>query len=209
MFARNGVPIAGAMGDMGDMKAENPWTVYRATDNIVKTLELGEANGGQVVAPAMPIGESGTQAVLVDPTGARLGAWQPQEFPGFTTLDEAGAPNWFQLTTTDCARAVDFYRTVFRCETNTAGDTEDFRYTTLRSPAGNDDVAGIMDASRSVPPVTSSWSVYSQVDDVDATGAKALQLGGHLLHRPEATPYGHLATLADPSRAQFKLRARN
>src|SRR5271163_4903509 len=127
MFTRAGVPVAGGMGDMGDMKAENVWKVYLDTDDIAKTLQAAEEAGAVIVSPAMPVADLGTQAVLVDPTGAHLGAWQAGTFPGFTVLGEHGAPSWFELHTREHATAVDFYRSVFRWETYTVSDTDEFR----------------------------------------------------------------------------------
>ena len=148
MFTRDGVPVAGGMGDMGDdMPADNTWKIYLNTDDITKTLEMAEAGGAQVISPAMAVADLGTQAVLIDPTGAHLGAWQPGTFPGFTVLGEHGAPGWFELFTRDHAAAVAFYRSVFRWDTNAVGDTDEFRYTTMRDPGGEDELAGIMDAS--------------------------------------------------------------
>ena len=95
----------------------------------------------------MPVADLGDQAVLIDPTGAHLGAWQPGTFPGFTVLDEHGAPSWFELHTRDYATALDFYRSVFRWETDMVGDTDEFRYATMRDPSGDGELAGIMDAS--------------------------------------------------------------
>src|SRR5579859_213502 len=70
MFTRNGVPVAGGMGDMGDMRANDTWSIYLATDDIAKTVEAAEAEGAQILGPAMPVADLGTQAVLIDPTGA-------------------------------------------------------------------------------------------------------------------------------------------
>jgi uncharacterized protein len=54
--------------------------------------------------------------------------------------------------------------------------------------------------------VPAHWSVYWHVDDVDATVARVEALGGSVTMRPETTPYGRLAVVADPAGAQFKLR---
>ena len=53
MFTRDGVPVAGGMGDMGEMKADNTWKIYLASDDIAKTLELAEAGGAEILGPAM------------------------------------------------------------------------------------------------------------------------------------------------------------
>src|ERR1700719_1601464 len=80
MFTRDGVPTAGAMGDMGDMRANDTWKIYLTTDDIAKTLEAAESAGAQVLFPPMGVADLGSQAMLSDPTGAVLGTWQPGTF---------------------------------------------------------------------------------------------------------------------------------
>ena len=99
----------------------------------------------------MAVGDPGVQVILIDPTGASVGAWQPVTFPGITTLREPGAPAWFELLTRGFATAVDFYRSVFHWETRTEGDTDDFRYTVVPDPGGQGELAGIMDATAFLP----------------------------------------------------------
>jgi uncharacterized protein len=207
LWTRQGAPVAGGMGDMGDRKANNSWSVFLATDDIAKTLETAEAEGAQIIAPAMPVADLGVQAVLHDPTGAHLGAWQPGTFEGFSVLDEPGSPSWFELMTRDYARALDFYRSVFRCDTGVISDTDEFRYSVLRDPEGTGEFAGVMDASSFLPEgAPSFWSLYWEVGEVDATIAKATSLGAKVLSEPQDTPYGRMAELADPAGAKFKLR---
>lgn len=207
MFTRNGVPVAGAMGDMGEMRANNTWKIYLATDDIAKTVETAEAGGAQIVAPPEAIADLGTQAVLVDPVGAQVGAWQPNTFPGFTVLNEHGAPSWCELFTRDHARAVSFYESAFRWETNTVGDSDEFRYTTMRDPSGTGELAGIMDASTFLPAgVPAHWSIYWEVDDAQTAVKRVKSLGGSVVADAVDTPYGRLATVTDPAGAQFKLR---
>ena len=210
MFTRNGVPTAGAMGDMGEMAADNSWKIYLATDDIAKTVEAAENDGAQIVSPPMDVADLGTQAVLVDPTGAQLGTWQPGTFPGFTVLNEHGAPSFFELHTRDHATAVAFYRSVFHWDTDAVGDSDEFRYTTMRDPSGEGELAGIMDASAFLPDgAPAHWSVYWAVDNADATVAKVKALGGSIVADAVDTPYGRLATVADPAGAPFKLRQTN
>jgi predicted enzyme related to lactoylglutathione lyase len=210
IFDRDSVPVAGGMGDMGEMKATNTWSIYLATDDITKTLEAAEANGAKIISPAMEVGDLGIQAVLIDPTGAHHGAWQAKTFPGFTVLNEHGAPSWFELFTRDYAAALAFYRSVYRWETDTVGDSDEFRYSTMRKPSGDGELAGVMDASAFLPAgVPAHWSVYWGVDDADAAVAKVKTLGGSVVAEPADTPYGRLATVLDPAGAQFKLHTPN
>jgi predicted enzyme related to lactoylglutathione lyase len=208
MFTRNGVPVAGGMGDMGELQANNTWKVYLATDDIARAVKTAEVEGAQVINPPMAVADLGSQTVLIDPTGASVGAWQPGTFSGFSVLNETGAPSWFELLTRDFQTAVDFYRAVFGWETAVVGDTDRFRYTVMRNPAGEGELAGVMDASGFLPEgAPSYWSVYWAVDDIDGVAAKIESLDGSVTTPPQDTPYGRLATAKDPAGAEFKLRA--
>ncbi len=207
MFTRDGVPLAGGMGDMGDMKADDKWKIYLATDDIDRTVEAAAAAGAQIVAPVMPVADLGKQTVMIDPTGATLGAWEAGTFPGFAVLDEPGAPSWFELHTRDHAGAMAFYQSVFHWDTTSVGDTDEFRYATMRNPGGGEDLAGVMDATAFLPQGEDPhWSVYWQVDDADDTVTRVTKLGGTVVTAAESTPYGRLAEVADPAGARFKLR---
>jgi predicted enzyme related to lactoylglutathione lyase len=85
-------------------------------------------------------------------------------------------------------------------------DTAEFRYTTLGE--GDSQLAGIMDASQFLPEgVPAHWSVYFSVTDADETLDRIAALGGSIVTGAEDTPYGRLATAADPTGAVFKLVA--
>jgi predicted enzyme related to lactoylglutathione lyase len=207
MFTRAGVPVAGGMGPMGDIEPSNSWTPYLAVADIAKTMDAAAAAGATVAVPPMPVADMGIQSVFDDPTGAHLGAWQPGTFAGFTVIGEAGAPSWFELFTRDHAASLSFYQSVFGWKTETIGDSDEFRYAVMKNPDGEGELAGIMDASAFLPEgVPAHWSVYWEVDDIDATAARVEKLGGTIVSAPETTPYGRLGTATDPSGAQFKLR---
>jgi uncharacterized protein len=206
MFARNNMPTAGGMGDMGDMKANNTWKVYLQTDDIERTLKDAAAQGATISSPAMAVADLGSQAVFEDPTGAGLGAWQPGTFPGFIVLGEHGAPSWFELHTNDFKQSLGFYQSVFGWETSMVGDSDEFRYATMQNPEGDGELAGIMDSSAFPGSPTSRWSIYWHVDDVATTIGVVKKLGGSVVADAEDTPYGTLAVVKDPMGAEFKLR---
>jgi predicted enzyme related to lactoylglutathione lyase len=206
MFSLNGKEVAGGMGDMGDIKANNAWKVYLQTDDINATIDHATKKGADVMGPAMAVADVGTQCMLTDPTGAFLGAWQPGTFQGFSVLGEPGAPSWFELHTSDFTKAVDFYESVFHWETASMGDTDEFRYSVMKEPGGEDRPTGIMDASSFLGGNPSSWFVYWEVDEAATATEKVVALGGSIVQGAEKTPYGTIATVADPSGAVFKLR---
>lgn len=203
-FTRDGVPVAGAMANDGTSGTPDLWSVYLATADLDATAARATAHGGQVMVPPMDVGDLGRMAVLVDAGGAAVGAWQPGAHTGFGVLAETGAPAWFELYTRDHADAVRFYQDVFGWDTHVAGDTDEFRYTTL----GRDEaaLAGVMDATSFLPEgVPAQWVVYIQVEDADTTLARVEELGGTVLIPAEDTPYGRLAQATDVTGAAFKI----
>jgi predicted enzyme related to lactoylglutathione lyase len=207
-FEKNGVQVAGCMAHQpgAPMSAPDAWTVYLASDDAKQTVDATAANGGHVYVAPMDVGDLGTMALVADAGGAAIGIWQPRQFHGFGVHGEPGTPSWFELFTRDYNAAIDFYRRVFRWETDVVGDTPEFRYMTLK--IGDDIFAGIMDASSFLPEgVPAHWWVYFGVDDTDASLAKIVDLGGSVVTAAQDTPYGRLATAADPTGAPFKLVA--
>lgn len=208
MYFLDGAPIAGAMPLAAELQLPDGWGVYLSVDDARKTAEIARAAGATVRVEPMQVADLGVSAVVDDPTGARIGAWQPLSFPGVSALGRPGAPAWFELLTTDYDRAVGFYRDAFRWDAHAAGDTPEFRYTTLGQ--GDGQRAGIMDASANAREATvGGWSVYFATADTDASIAKAFDLGATVVRQPEDTPYGRLATVADPNGAPFKLLGPN
>jgi predicted enzyme related to lactoylglutathione lyase len=204
MFEKDGVPVAGGMPAMPDAGPPDIWSIYLSTDDAEKAVEVATTNGAQVIAPTMDVADLGRMAVLIDPTGAAIGMWQPITFHGLSVLAEPGTPGWFELLTRDHAGAVDFYGAVFGWDTRAMSDTDEFRYTTAND--GDTMLAGVMDATAFLPEgVPAHWSVYMTVADTDATIAKCTELGGSVEQPAEDTPYGRLAVVNDPMGARFKL----
>ena len=202
-FTKDGVLVAGGMPSMG-AGMPDVWSVYLATDDARKTIEAVTANGGQVIADAMDVHDLGTMAVVTDPSGAAIGMWQPGLHKGFGVLAQVGASSWWELMTRDYDSAVAFYTTVFGWSTQTMGDESELRYTMAMD--GDQPMAGVMDASSFLPEgIPNHWSVYFGVEDTDAALAEVVALGGSIRMPAEDTPYGRMATVADPTGTQFKI----
>lgn len=199
--------VAGLAPHMEGMGPPNVWTVYLKSESAEATAAAVAEAGGQVMVPPMHVAPYGHMAVFLDPGQAAVGAWQPETHQGFGIEDEHGAPAWHEVYSRAYADTVRFYQKAFGWETSVMSDTDQFRYTTLG--AGDDAKAGIMDGSSILPEgVPSHWATYWKVDDADAACAKAVELGGKVIREPEDSPYGRLATLADPCGAMFKIMSR-
>jgi uncharacterized protein len=202
IFTHGGGQIAGMMLNDGSMPPS--WTVYLEAADAEAVAERITANGGAVVTPAMQVGDMGVMVFATDPAGAHFGVWQPLSHQGFHVRGEVGAPAWFEEHSRDFPASVAFYEKVFGWDTHVLADTDDFRYTTQ----GKDDAAtaGIMDAAGFLPAqVPSHWTFYLEVENADATIAKAVELGGELVMGPDDSPFGRLAQLIDPQGAMFKI----
>lgn len=207
-FLSEGIHVAGCMRNDGTAGVPDLWSVYLSTADAEATVARAVEHGGQVMVPAMDVMALGRMAVVVDVGGAVIGMWQPGEHRGFGIVGEPGAPAWFELHTRAYDASLDFYRDVFGWKTRVESDTAEFRYTTL--DVDDEQYAGVMDASGFLPDgVPAGWSVYFGVADTDAALSEIVALGGEVLMGAEDTPYGRLATAADPTGAVFKLVAPN
>lgn len=195
IFERDGVPVAGLMRNDGSMGGPDAWSVYLATDDASALVDRARTAGAEIVAGPMQVGDLGTMAVLVDPAGATVGAWQAQEFDGTGVLAQDGAPAWFETLSTDYPASVRFYGDVFGWALHTMSDTPEFRYSTLG--VDEDARAGIMDAAEMLDGQPSKWQFYLQVADADATVEQVTAAGGSVVRPPEDTPYGRLAVVRD------------
>ena len=202
-FSKDGTLIAGAMKNDGQSGMPDAWSLYLATTDAKATTDAAASHGGQVIVPAMEVGELGTMAVFVDAGGAAIGAWRPGLHRGFGLIAEAGAPTWFELHTRDYDASVRFYQDVFGWDTSVMSDTPEFRYSTLGE--GDDALAGIMHDTELPGGVPAHWAIYFGVEDTDKTLERVVDLGGAVLMPAEDTPYGRLAVAADPTGATFRL----
>ena len=206
-FTKDGSRISGAMANQGGGMPDL-WSIYIAVEDAAATCEAVTKAGGTVMVEPMAVGTLGTMAVVVDPTGAVIGMWQPGDHKGFGYVAEPGAPGWFELFTNDYEASRTFYTDAFGWDLYKVSDEADFKYTTLHD--GEAQAAGIMDAGAFLPEgVPPHWSIYFAVDDVDAALARVAELGGRVEAAAEDTPYGRLATAVDPTGARFKLMGPN
>ena len=205
MYMKDGIPVAGCMPNQPGSGAADGWSVYLAAASTKMTADAAVAHGGALRVGPMDIADLGTEALLTDAVGARVGVWEAKSFPGFTEFTgEPGTPAYFELLTRDYRRAVGFYTDVFGWQGRVAGNTDEFRLTVLAE--GKQTIAGIMDAAAFLPEgQADEWGVYLQVADADETLAIVGRLGGTVTQEAMDTPYGRLAGAADPLGVRFKI----
>ncbi|WP_297776327.1 VOC family protein [Mycobacterium sp.] len=112
-----------------------------------------------------------------------------------------GAPCWIDLTTSDAARAQEFYGTVFGWTFESAGP-EYGGYVNVAKDGHP--VAGIM-ANRPEAESPDHWATYFHTADIDTTLSAATRAGGSVCMAMEVPAKGHMGLVTDPAGATFGL----
>ncbi len=175
------------------------WNLYIAVENADAAANKAASLGAKVIAPAFDVMDAGTMAVLEDPTGAVFIVWQANRNAGIGIAGEPGTLCWADLSTGDPARAQKFYAALFGWEIS-AGEKDSSGYLHIK----NSDrfIGGIQPAEMRNPNAPPHWLIYLNVADVDASAAKAKELGAKFFVPPMSVEdVGRMAILADPQGA--------
>ena len=171
------------------------WLSHVRVENVDETVEKAKRAGGKLAAGPFDMDEVGRMAIIGDPQGAYISAYQPE---GEDTGPE-GVFVWDELGTTDADDAQRFYGEVFGWTTSDMVPEYGGYRIFNRGETG---IAGLMTLpDDSMPP---QWQPYVSVDDADATSAKAKELGGAVIVEPMDVPkVGRIGVLRDPQGATF------
>lgn len=117
---------------------------------------------------------------------------------------EVGSIVWTDLSVPDADEIRTFYESVigWKSTPHDMGDYNDFNIVT---PSSGKTVAGICHArgfNEKLPPV---WLVYVQVEDVEASARRCVELGGEVLDGPRSMGDMSFCVIRDPSGAVLAL----
>ncbi len=179
------------------------WNLYVAVENADQTAAKAADLGGTVLSPAFDVMDVGRMAIVQDPTGAMILPWQAKKQTGTGLTGVDGTLCWADLSTPDPDRAQTFYGGLFGW-TFEKGKNDDY----IHIKNGSEYIGGIPPAQHRNPNAPPHWLSYFYVSDVEATAAKAKQLGA-TLHLPpmKMENVGTMAVVADPQGAAFALFA--
>lgn len=171
--------------------------VANADATSVRANELGGKG-----KPAFDVGPPGRMAELHDPMGANIDVWQSGASPGMTADGfRHGVPSWFECATTDTGNAADFYTALFGWQV-IRDSVPGMEYSTFR--LGDTPVGGLLAIDPSWGDVPPHWGVYLNADDVDATVAKALELGATIcVPAMDVATVGRFCGLSSPQGVMF------
>ncbi len=189
--------------------APSCWVGYIQVENVDGSVERIGKMGGSTLMPAMNIGgespDSGRIAITTDPQGAIFALYQhgKNHENWSPSHEQVGDFSWAELASSDVDAAKAFYCENFNWS---PGDVVDMAkmggegsYHMILN--GEAPLGGMMPKPEMAP--VSMWTHYVVVEDVDATIAKAKELGGNLLAGPINMGPVSFATLASPTGAVF------
>jgi predicted enzyme related to lactoylglutathione lyase len=198
MAGRDGREVAGLFAD----PSQPPhWNSYVTVERADEAAERAASLGGTVVAPAFDVMDAGRMAVIQDPPGAFVMAWEAGRHPGARLVNAPGALTWNDLTTHDLEAAKRFYADWLGWEYEEMPDSGG--YHVIRN--GGRSNGGMMPARPEMGDVPSHWMPYFGVEDLDAALAQVPGLGGRVMAGRMEMPGGSIAVLSDPQGAVLAL----
>lgn len=197
------------------MGAPPHWLAYIGVPDTAVAVERAVAAGATLFVPPMHIPSVGTMAVLADPQQAVFAMFTPEGPTEPDLRPGIGEVTWHELMIDDVDAAWSFYQEFFGWEILTDMDMGPMGVYRLFRRAESYALGGMFrKPDSSAPgceggvagPMPSCWSFYFQVADLDATIARALELGATLINGPMDVPDGdRVAMLQDPQGAMFGL----
>jgi predicted enzyme related to lactoylglutathione lyase len=177
------------------------WNNYVTVADVDATAARTSELGCVVVAPPVDVLTAGRRAVLQDPAGAFVMAWQPRDSIGARLVNAPGALVWNDLSTPDVEGAIAFYSALFGWEVS---EMEGLPEPYWSIKVGERSNGGIRRAEGDMPVF---WLPYFGVDDVPAAMTRIEELGGRVHTGPVDIPMAQFAVAQDPQGATFAVYA--
>jgi len=147
------------------------------------------------------VGEYGRFAIVRDPSGAMLVAWQTGAGIGARRVNDPGCMTWNELNTREPERMAAFYAELFGWEMEAQREDGTLAYVVIKN-AGNSN-GGIMPMTEQHGDAPPFWLTYFTVSSCDNAVAKSRERGGDLMAGPMDLEAGRIAVLTDPQGAAF------
>lgn len=175
---------AGSNGGIGKSGTGDPWaTFYVEAEDPQACLDKAQSMGAEVVVPVTDIPGFGSFAMFNDPDGLLIGIAKgdgtpPEQGP---SSGAGSAVDWFEILGTDASRTQEFYTELFGW--SLGGGTASYEMVDTGAGYGMRGGVGSGEGSK--------WAtVYASVGDVEATLARAEELGASRVYGPLELPDG-------------------
>ena len=177
------------------------WLSYVSVDSADESAAKAKSLGGTLLKEPFDVSTVGRMAVIQDPTAAVFAIWEAGTHQGAGVTNVPSSFCWNELATKDATRAGEFYSGLFGWDKNVR-DMGTLLYTSFMN--GDRPAGGMYEPTPEMGEIPSHWAVYFAVADVDATAARAAELGGKICVPPSDIPdVGRFAMILDPQGAAF------
>jgi predicted enzyme related to lactoylglutathione lyase len=177
------------------------WNSYVSVESADAAAQRAQELGGTVHAPPFDVLDVGRMAVIADPQGAFFMVWEPRRHFGASLVNAPGAFSWNELASPDLDASSAFYSGLFGWTLEPLEGSPE-PYLIIKNDERTN--GGVRQLGPGQPP---SWLVYFAVADLDASLAKAGDLGGKTLVEPVDIGIARFAVVQDPQGAVFALYA--
>jgi uncharacterized protein len=205
MMSRDGEHVAAiAPQPQAQRDANVPpvWNSYVSVESADATASRAKELGANVHAGPFDVMQAGRMAVIQDPQGAFLMAWEPRENIGATLVNAPGALVWNELGSPDLDASSAFYSSLFGWTVAPFEGSPEPYLSIKNGDANNGGMRAL--AQPGMPP---HWMVYFGVEDLDAALARVGELGGTVHAGPIDIQIAKIAVVGDPQGAVFALYA--
>lgn len=196
-----------ALYEMGAERREQGipphWFSYVSVEDADATASRASELGGTVYGGAFDVMDSGRMAIVQDPTGTVLAAWQPRAHVGARRVNDVGCFTWNELQTRDPETTAAFYAELFGWEMEPQEEDGRLAYVIIKNAGSSN--GGIMPMGEQHGDAPPYWLTYFTVTSCDAAAAKVGELGGEVLAGPLDLGAGRIAVLSDPQGAVFAI----
>lgn len=175
------------------------WTNYVYVEDLEATVAAARKLGATVAMEPMDVMGQGHMAIVVDPTGAAVGLWQPGLHTGADAVNQPSTYTWVELATSDLAGARSFYSDWLGWTwTRMDGEMEYW----LAELDGRS-FAGAYAKTDEMADAPSHWVPYFGVADIATAAADVKSAGGAVLVGPMQMGPGKGICATDPQGGYF------
>jgi predicted enzyme related to lactoylglutathione lyase len=207
MLSLNGDRIGGLYGTeagRGERGARPYWFSYVSVENADAAAARARELGGAVIEEPFDVPDAGRAAIVQDPTGGMLAAWEPRRHAGAERVNDPGCLTWNELQTREPEKAAAFYEGLFGWQTEPVREDGRTVYVTIKTSGGWPN-GGIMPLDERHEDAPSFWLPYFTVASCDEAAARVRALGGGVMAGPMELGAGRVAVARDPQGAAFAL----
>jgi predicted enzyme related to lactoylglutathione lyase len=209
MWLNRGTAVGGVLPlghPLGSWGSAPHWMPYVCVYDVDACARQVKKLGGSIVHGPYEMPNVGCWAEICDPTGGRIGMFEPAQNPPPARPSVPGEFSWHELWTDDAKAALDFYKELFTWEQVSEFDMGAMGIYRLFGQKGQQ-FGGMFDRRPDMPP--SMWLSYVQVPDIQAAAKQVPELGGRILNGPMEVPGGDwIVQCSDPAGAMFALHAK-